>query len=342
MFVTALATQASAAPRITSVTPSTGPAAGGTSVTIKGSGFETCPICSPPLPPYVTFGGVAAQSSTLVDENTIVAVTPAMVALPVDVTVDQWNGATTMLNGFTFIDAAGYEPVLLPIFSAPVPGAFGSEFVTTILAANRTNGPISILGIDESCFITSPPSPGPFVPRVLPGEVGSTMPISPNCSQWPGRLLHVRPADYNSLSFNIRVHDTTRNASSHGTEIHVVRVNDFTQGPIVLPGIPTDPRFRVTLRVYAFSQGTVFVDNAGVTTPLTLQPGRDIFEPAFGQVTLSNRPNIDPLPATFTITVLPPPDIIGSPVVPLNYPYWAFITITNNETQEITTVTPDV
>ncbi len=33
---------------LTSITPVTGPTAGGTHVTVKGTSFGPCPICSPP------------------------------------------------------------------------------------------------------------------------------------------------------------------------------------------------------------------------------------------------------------------------------------------------------
>ena len=59
-----LSLAAVAGPVITSVSPSKGPDGGGTLVTIKGSGFETCLICSPPTGPFIFFGDVYASSTT--------------------------------------------------------------------------------------------------------------------------------------------------------------------------------------------------------------------------------------------------------------------------------------
>jgi hypothetical protein len=345
LLTSALITSAlGAAPVITSVSPNHGPATGGTSVTIKGSGFETCPICSPPTPPSVNFGENEALSTTLVDSNTIVAVTPPMLPLTVAVNVEQWDGKATMPNAFTFTDAEGYTSILMPIFTPPLSGAFGSEFVTEIVAANRTDTPVSIIGIDESCFITSPPSPGPLVPRVVPAGIGNTMDISPNCSNWPARLLYLRPADLQKVSFNLRVHDTARNASSHGTEIPAVRLSDFSTSPIVLPGVPNDPRFRVTLRVYALAPGMAGVRVNGLDLgPLAVVGGENTFEPAYAAMSIPLELNTVPRPETLTVAITPYAHFpVPSSPVPVTTPIWAFITVTNNETQEITTITPDL
>src|SRR5207244_2249764 len=61
------------APTVTSVNPISGPAAGGTSVTITGSFFTTTGAA-------VTFGGTAASSFTVTDDSHISAVTPAHAA----------------------------------------------------------------------------------------------------------------------------------------------------------------------------------------------------------------------------------------------------------------------
>jgi hypothetical protein len=61
-----------AAPAITSISPSSGPLAGGTSVTITGSGFTGAT--------KVAFGGVAATSFNVVSATQITAVSPAQAA----------------------------------------------------------------------------------------------------------------------------------------------------------------------------------------------------------------------------------------------------------------------
>jgi hypothetical protein len=65
----AIYTYKAAAPAITSISPTSGPAAGGTTVTINGSGFTGAT--------RVAFGGVAATSFNVVSSTQITAVSPA-------------------------------------------------------------------------------------------------------------------------------------------------------------------------------------------------------------------------------------------------------------------------
>jgi hypothetical protein len=62
-------TYTQAAPAITSISPSSGPTAGGTTVTITGSGFTGAT--------RVAFGGLAATSFNVVSATQITAVSPA-------------------------------------------------------------------------------------------------------------------------------------------------------------------------------------------------------------------------------------------------------------------------
>jgi Putative Ig domain/IPT/TIG domain len=81
---------------VSDVSPSNGPTAGGTSVTISGAGFVDVEA--------VKFGGVEAQSYTTSTSSQIVAVSPEESAGTVDVTVTTSAGAseTNSADEFTF------------------------------------------------------------------------------------------------------------------------------------------------------------------------------------------------------------------------------------------------
>jgi IPT/TIG domain/Fibronectin type III domain/Abnormal spindle-like microcephaly-assoc'd, ASPM-SPD-2-Hydin len=84
-----------APPTVTSVTPSNGPVAGGTAVTIGGTNFTAGAT--------VTFGTAAATNVVVVNSTTITATTPAgsVGAVTVTVTVNGQSGS--LANGFTYV-----------------------------------------------------------------------------------------------------------------------------------------------------------------------------------------------------------------------------------------------
>jgi heme/copper-type cytochrome/quinol oxidase subunit 2 len=82
---------------ITSISPNIGVPAGGTSVTITGTGFGSAAGAS------VTFGGVAGTSLTVVDPVTLTVKTPAHAVGAVNVVINM-NGTATLTNGFTYAE----------------------------------------------------------------------------------------------------------------------------------------------------------------------------------------------------------------------------------------------
>jgi len=78
-------------PIIAAVSPKTGLAAGGTAVTIVGTGFTGAT--------GVTFGGTAATAVVVVDANTITCLSPAKAAGTYDVRVTTPNGTSTVQSG---------------------------------------------------------------------------------------------------------------------------------------------------------------------------------------------------------------------------------------------------
>ena len=94
-----------AAPAVTSISPSSGPMGGGTSVTITGSGFVSGAT--------VTNGGAAATGVTFVNSTSITAITPAGTAGAQNVVVTNPDSQfDTLTGGFTYgaeIEGTTYE-----------------------------------------------------------------------------------------------------------------------------------------------------------------------------------------------------------------------------------------
>jgi type II secretory pathway pseudopilin PulG len=110
------ASVAAIATSVTSISPNHGPAGGGTSVTISGSGFTGVKS--------VTFGSVAASSYTVVNGTTITAVSPAGTGVgDVTVTTNAGTSPTNPLDQFT------YAPTVTGI-APSTGGAVGGTTVT--------------------------------------------------------------------------------------------------------------------------------------------------------------------------------------------------------------------
>ena len=90
-------TYADPAPTVTGVSPNTGTATGGETVTVTGTGFTTASA--------VYFGAVEATSFTVNSDGSITVVTPAGAAGTVDVTVMNFGGtsATGPADQFTYV-----------------------------------------------------------------------------------------------------------------------------------------------------------------------------------------------------------------------------------------------
>lgn len=93
------------APSVTSVSPTSGPTAGGTAITISGTGFAAGAA--------VTVGGSSATGVVVNNSTTITANTPAHASGTVDVVVTNPDGQSgTKTNAFTY-NSPGGETVLL-------------------------------------------------------------------------------------------------------------------------------------------------------------------------------------------------------------------------------------
>jgi IPT/TIG domain len=340
-----IATSAFASPVITSVAPNQGSVFGGTMVVIRGTGFsDNCVICSPPFGGLsVEFGGTPATDVELINPTLIFATSPIHVPGTVDVKVNQMDGSDPNFdvaeNAFTYLDEPleALEAVLFPIFTPPVNGAFGAVFHTTARVASRGQA-LDLYGVDTNCTLIDPP-----LDPTRPYRVGASESVLlTSCSESAGRLFYVARDRVDDLVANLRVTDVTRNSQSHGVEIPVVREDDFTTiGKVVLLGVPIDPRFRNTLRIYGLRRGPqeVHVTVNGVTHPLTLQMSDNLFEPSFA--TFTAFPTAEQLPPdqrTVTVTIQDP---LGGRGIAGATPFWAFVSVTNNETQQITTITPN-
>ncbi|HKS21831.1 MAG TPA: hypothetical protein VJZ76_03450 [Thermoanaerobaculia bacterium] len=228
--------------------------------------------------------------------------------------------------------------VLVPIaLPQEVPGAFGSLWATRLRVRNNGTQPITVA-----------PNPGATCgSTVCPSfQVAGQTTVSPLVAiayPYPGAFLYVTPGA--NASFNTRIQDLSRQSLTWGTEIPVVREADVFTDTLTLINIPTDDRFRSALRIYDFDGASknsvrvrVFADDE--TTPVadtelvlaTPSGINDSNIPGFAQIGSI----VDAYPALRSATttrVEITPVAAGTRI-------WAFVSVTNNETQHVTTITP--
>jgi hypothetical protein len=278
-----------------------------------------------------------------VDAHTLTAVTPAHFPGAAEVVVFEYDFGIDTQQTFTFEGAPPdhYERLLLPLLIPPVQGAFGSEFHTKLSAYNRAQNFVSIEGLSPLCILSACPL---LTNTVI--EANAELPEI-DYRGTPGRFVFVDRQALRHVGFNLRAFDTSRLASNFGTELPIVKQGEFSDAGVVLPAIPMTSNFRNTLRIYSDVATDVVVSFAGreitgspvigppAAVTVRLTPGTNIFEPAYGVLS-----NFTPYPYPLTVMVEPLPYCTLCPL-PHDYPkIWAFMTVTNNETQAITTITP--
>jgi hypothetical protein len=123
------------APTVSSIAPSSGPASGGTPVTITGTGFQTGAT--------VSLGGTAATGVSVSSSTTITATTAAHAAGAVNVVVTNPNSQSgTLPSGYSYKNPA---PTLSSI--APISGpASGGTAVTITGTGFQTGATVSLGG----------------------------------------------------------------------------------------------------------------------------------------------------------------------------------------------------
>lgn len=339
-------------PIITAVTPTSGSAAGGTSVAIIGKGLGLPPgfACLLPCPAKVTFGGAVADLKD--EKDTILLVsTPPHPAETVDVTVTTGDGRTvTARNAFTYVPdvEVTYERFLLPVYlDGEVPGANGSRWVTQLWLRNNSSEFVSLA--PWPCDVVCPPVI-PITRTLLPGESLRNPPLffgPPSAN--PSRVLYVTKAWADRVSTNLRLFDAAGDAFDAGTEIPVVRENDLLTSTVQFHAVPLNDRFRIMLRIYDLSRNDSrfrvrIYEQADGTSPTSPMRELDLItaldetgefktKAAYASYSDFNTLLLNPVPRPPSMRIEVEPLSSGSR-------FWAFVSITNNATQRVTLVTP--
>jgi hypothetical protein len=315
------------------VEPALGPAAGGTVVEIR-SPIEHC-VDSPTNPcplPEITFDGIAATNVEVLSPTRFRATTPAHSPGAVEVTV---RSGTRVMRSHAFryyaADAppmhALFERVLVPVYYNGE-GAFGSIWHTSLTVRNSNRYPVQFWQPLVDLPMIAPVSSHDFAVPVAPA----------------GFFLFIPRESASTTHFGALVRDVTREAEGWGTEIPLVREHEFSELAELL-NVPTDARYRRMLRIY--SAGSVS-DIAQVTIHAMdgSQTARESVPLTSASPCSAGTPCLSSFPASAVLDFDALfPEIaslgrIGISIGGLTAPVWGFLTITNNETQQVTVISP--
>ncbi len=138
------------APTVSTIAPTSGTTAGGTAVTITGTGFLTGAT--------VSFGGTAATGVTVVNSTSITATTPAHAAGAVNVVVTNSDTQTgTLTNGYTYTTSGGGGTIAFVQVKAATPQT-NSASVAVAYPLAQTLGNLNIVAVgwnDTTATVTS-------------------------------------------------------------------------------------------------------------------------------------------------------------------------------------------
>jgi len=276
------------------ISPAFAPAFGGALVTVSSKEpFDVEPI-------HVTLGGEQV-SITRLNPNTIQFNAPPHAPGPVDLVVESVMGGRHVAAAtFTYYDphSATPDPFLFTFLLFPLdfagPGAFESLWTT------------------DNWVETSA------------GK--AKLPVTGSAS---GVVYPIPRAE--NVSANSRIRDTSRAALNAGSEIPVVREDDFADH-IRLLNAPTGKNFRALLRVWTTGEpATKFFYN--IDQVPSLVPSVAKLQPAQGGLfygTSDLTPFLDAASDHLDISVF----------VATGTRVWGMISITNNDTQQVTIISP--
>jgi hypothetical protein len=244
---------------------------------------------------------------------------------------------------------APYERVLVPIYlNSPIPGAYGSIWTTDFTARNESTSTVEVTGgrLPSSC----PQPPCGYQPLSTFSPAGVF--VNPN----GGLFFYVGAPGAGKVTFNLRVRDLSRQALTWGTSIPVVREAQTYTNTLQLLDVPTDSRFRVALRVYDFDLPSgrsvqLRIYDQTKDKPFPIQTENLLVNTVL-QLSLPASPGTqyDAIPGSAVITDLIGafPQLASAPLLRIvldpvssDLRFWALASVTNNETQHVTTITPN-
>jgi hypothetical protein len=312
----------------------------GSRVILKGEALRDWTSATPLS---IRFGDQFAGISAMRDDEW--EVTPPPGSGTVDITIEGQQNLHRKA-AFHYPEAgtpepAFFTPILFPLFLS-ANGAFGSLWDTDVSVRNDNpytfTSPYGSL-FELWCLLCDPPPP----PGVRPHQ-SATIRAGASLTGVPSGFLSWVPRQAaKNVHFGLLVRDLSRQREALGAEVPVVREHEFFDGTsFSLLNIPADPRFRTALRVYAIDGATqVRLRILPMSSPQVLVDTSVVVPKAGGQDQNHGALFIGDLVAAYPqLAGHGPLRIEVEPLSPGAIRIWGFASITNNETQHVTVISP--
>lgn len=243
-------------------------------------------------------------------------------------------------------DPADYEAVLLPVNVPRVEGAHGSVWTSVLSMINGGSTTAKYYPEGVTCQTLCL---APTVGELLPGRTGRPRTNVGAPQSGPSALLYLHKDTADQVGLSLRTQDLSRQSETYGTEIPVVRESEFHSDQILLITAPPIDGFRQTLRVYEMDQppAAQFIVRVlnQVGDVLAEVPIQTVWnDPTGTPAGFPRQPGYAEIPVLESI--LPADELMGQsasiviePITP-GVRFWAFISVTHNETQHVTVLTP--
>lgn len=241
-----------------------------------------------------------------------------------------WSGDLTVVSA---PEGSSIDRILIPLATTTIPGAFGSLWSAELYLRNDGDHPVTIW---------SPAQHSLSGPVVVPPHTDSSasdlrLNITPSEA-----ILHVQKRSDTTIRMNLRVRDLSRSSLSAGTEVPLVREVDASPQAIDMLNVPMDSRFRAMVRIF---------DVAGAynrRARVSVFPMGNDAEICSADLTLASRdgrqdaysPGIAVIGSlsAFCPQAAPGPVRVHLETLDDGIRLWGFASVTNNETQEVTTI----
>jgi hypothetical protein len=293
------------------------------------------PLCTPGSSSCrVLVDGIDAADERVDEEGNVWFTAPQHAPGLASVRVDNGPRAITVPNALYYFDVNAapdvsiFERILFPMLTE-VSGVNGSLFRTETTISNPKrwfvetyNEIVPFVCIDYPCG-----------ERMSPGEL-----VKFTGGEYPHGVALLTPRDAApDLAFALRARDVSRKADGYGTELPVVRESEmYINRELALLGVPVSPGYRAKLRIYAFGAELFGGPHAGIR----LQQAGTNTTVALTRTCSGHACASTPFYAEYD---LPAGNLSRENVYVRTADQnliWAFITVTNNNTQQITTITP--